>query len=119
MASLQQQDVKSRLANKFNFEEQEGANHHRYKVMIDGKLFTTIEVSRNKNDIGQPLLGMMARQAKVTSATFVGMISCTVSKESYLSEVTPLFKSQMSDAADSIPLREAKKKPSHKKKKKR
>jgi hypothetical protein len=118
MASLQQQEVRTRLANKFEFEQQEGANHHRYKVMIEGKLLTTIEVSRNKNDIGQPLLGMMAKQAKVSSATFVGMISCTVSKEDYFAKVTPILQSQINDAEKTSPLVVVKKKSTQKKNKK-
>lgn len=87
MASLKQADVTSRLVHKFHFQEVAGSRHRRFHLIQDGRLIRSIEVPHSKNDIGNGLIALMAKQARVNQAEYRNMISCTMSEDDYLARI--------------------------------
>jgi hypothetical protein len=63
----------------------ERANRHkRYVLWVKEKktaIFT--EISHGEKEIGDPLLGVMARQLKISRSQFLDLIDCPLSREEY------------------------------------
>lgn len=56
-----------------------------YTLYCNGKktsIFT--KISHGKTEIGEPLLGMMAKQVKLSKEKFADLVNCPLSKERYL-----------------------------------
>lgn len=75
--------------NKFGFTQSESrsTDHRWYELHLEGLPIIATRVSRNNNDIGSKLEGMIARQLRVRNPFFKEMIECTKSKEDYEHQV--------------------------------
>ena len=85
MSSLETKDVRNNLCRKGFAENNKGKDHIWLNyVPKDGKK-TTIrtKLSHGKSTIGDPLIGMMAKQLHLDKKRFVELVSCTLSGEQY------------------------------------
>lgn len=86
MASLKTKDIKSNLCKK-GF-ELDPNNHNKLNYRPDGKK-TRIRTlySHGKSEVGDSLIGMMARQTRLSISDFKRLVECTLSKEEYYDKV--------------------------------
>lgn len=78
-------DVEAGLLSK-GFQQQPGGDHNYFVyVALDGKkALAKTKTSHGRGfDIGDSLLGMMARQCALTRAQFFKLIECPLSREDY------------------------------------
>lgn len=77
-------DVDAGLLNK-GFQPQPGDHNYFVYVALDGK--KTVAKTKTSHgrgfDIGDSLLGMMARQCALTRAQFLKLIECPLSRKDY------------------------------------
>lgn len=86
---LDARTVDTRLANKFGFNRSEGSSHVKFRLEVDGVFVAHTRMSRGGSDIGDPLIGAMARQLGVTASQFRQMVECTIDRDAYLGLVLP------------------------------
>ena len=83
-------EIESILKNKFHFIPTEGhsPDHRWYEIRLPDlpPILTKISHSK-KRDIGRKLEGKIARQLRVRTAYFRGMVDCTHSCEDYYRQV--------------------------------
>lgn len=74
--------VHSSLTKK-GFVEEPG-DHHFYCLHVDGKK-TAIrtKLSRNKQEVGDPLISAMSKQTHLNKKQFADLVNCPLSKEEY------------------------------------
>ncbi len=86
---LKTRDVISQLQSKFHFSlsNTRSDDHLWYELKIPGLPVIATKVSHGKTEIGDILLGMMAKQLRVRKAFFAEMIQCTKSEQDYLNQV--------------------------------
>ena len=69
----------------------EGDSDHDYFFLEVGGKRTGIRTKTSRGsshrEIGQPLIGQMARQVKLTSGDFVELVACTLSGPDYLAKL--------------------------------
>lgn len=83
MNPLKTDKIKSSLTKK-GFVAENG-DHKFYTLYCDGKktqIYT--KVSHGKTEVGEPLIGQMARQVKLDKRQFADLINCPLSKEKYM-----------------------------------
>ncbi len=77
-------DLLRTLRVKVGAEENEQRRHLWFKVRVDGVVVRTTMVSHGgARQIGQPLLGKIARQLGLTTRQLEELIQCTLSAEHY------------------------------------
>jgi hypothetical protein len=83
MAALDSEEVKKALKNKLGCIEEVDGDHIRYSLWENGKLLSRTKISHGpRHTIGDTLVSKMSRQIKLgTNSNFVGMVSCSLSKE--------------------------------------
>lgn len=86
MASLDSDEVKRQLKTKLGCEEQIDRDHIWYILRDGGKMLSRTKISHGaKHSLGDTLINKMAHQIKLgTNSNFVGMVSCSKSKEDCL-----------------------------------
>lgn len=75
---------------KKGFEKEEGDHHFFYLVDADGKrtgVFTKTSHSPKHKDVGDPLLGQMAKQVRLTKKQFLQLVDCSLSEAKYREKV--------------------------------
>jgi hypothetical protein len=89
MAALDSDKVRQELRNKLGCREETGKDHYWYILEENGKILSKTKVSLGpKHTIGDTLISKMTRQIKLgTAANFVGMVSCTMTKEQCLTVI--------------------------------
>lgn len=83
MATMKTDKIKASLQRK-GFEKDNG-DHQYYTLYCNGKktqIFT--KISHGKGEIGEPLLGIMAKQTKLSKKDFLDLINCPLTKERYI-----------------------------------
>ena len=87
MASLKVSDIERSLRGK-GFEKDEGAKHTIYVLIHEGKktpIFTFASRGAGAKEVGDSLIGPMARQLKIKKQEFHQLIECTLTGEGYVS----------------------------------
>ncbi len=93
MPSLDSDKVRQELRNKLGCREETGKDHYWYILNDEnGRVVSKTKVSLGpKHTIGDTLISKMTRQIRLgTVANFVGMVSCTKSREDCLAIIRPL-----------------------------
>lgn len=83
MKPLRTDKIKSSLTKK-GFVAENG-DHKFYTLYCDGKktqIYT--KVSHGKTEVGEPLIGKMAKQVRLSKLQFADLINCPLSKEEYM-----------------------------------
>lgn len=83
MASLSVRDVESSLERK-GFRRRDG--HHTFFVYYSTENVKTsirTKVSHGAKEIGDKLIGAMARQCRLSKDDFKGLVECTLGREQY------------------------------------
>lgn len=82
MTALKTRDIQRSLCKK-GFELDQN-NHNKLNYRIDGKK-TRIRTlySHGKSEVGEGLIGAMARETRLSVADFRKLVECTLSKEEY------------------------------------
>lgn len=77
-------DLVRTLRSKVGADEDRQRRHIWFKVRIGGVVYRTTMVSHGgSRQIGQPLLGRIARQLGLTTGQLQALIDCSLSAESY------------------------------------
>ena len=77
-------DVEAALSRKFNFVCIRTKPHVQYELRLEGIQAVRTHVSHgNKADIGDKLLGRIARELRVKTLFLKGMVSCSNSRDDY------------------------------------
>jgi hypothetical protein len=87
MSCLDSQKIREQLKSKLGCKEVTGKDHYFYILLDDdGKMLSRTKVSLgSRYDVGPALIGMMTRQIRLaTAGHFVGMVSCTKTREECL-----------------------------------
>lgn len=88
---LERDATEAQLTQKLEMtlRDRRGDDHRRYDLIIAGKRVARTMVSRGSGyrTLGDDLVGRMARQLHVTSPFFRELISCTKSRDEYLSKL--------------------------------
>ena len=81
-------EVEATLLNKFDFARSDKAADHRWlELGLPGLPRILTKFSHTREDIGDTLWKMIARQLRVHSNYLSGMIDCTKSREDYYQRV--------------------------------
>ncbi len=84
MAAITRADLLSTLRTKVDAEEDPQRRHNWFKVKVGGVLYATTMVSHGgSSEIGQPLLGKVARQLRLSSSQLTALVSCELDREAY------------------------------------
>lgn len=80
--------VRRALVSKIGFTPAH-TDHETFEYVHDGLVVAATKISHQASgrDIGNHLLGMMARQCHVSGPTFRGAIACHVGREAFLAEM--------------------------------
>ena len=83
------EEVERKLRNKFAFRSAKGhsVDHHWFELQLLGLPPILTKVSHSRKEIGSTLEGMIARQLRVRTRYFQGMIDCTNSRNDYYRQV--------------------------------
>lgn len=89
MSSLKVRDIAGSLQRK-GFKETNG--DHKFYVYYDGEHETDIrtKISHSEKEIGEPLIGKMSRQMKLSKDEFKHFVECTFTKEQYAEKLRSL-----------------------------
>ncbi len=81
--------IESRLLSKFEFHEAHGRSHdHKwYELILPGLPVISTKISHGKNEVDKNIESKIARQLRVRTQYFRGMIECTNSREDYYKQV--------------------------------
>lgn len=79
-------ELRAALTGKlgFDFGGPSRGPHEKYVLKRDGTYLAHTMVPRGRSDIGDPLLGMIARQLGVTRRELFGVVDCVMDQETYL-----------------------------------
>jgi hypothetical protein len=79
--------VRTALTGKLGFAPSH-TDHEIFELVVNGQIVAATKISHQPRgkDIGEKLLGMMARQCHVSGKVFRGAVSCAVSREVFVSE---------------------------------
>jgi hypothetical protein len=84
MASIDAGDLRRTLQRKVGATEDTQRRHIFYKIRVGGVLVRTTMLSHGAaGQIGQPLLGQIARQLGISSQELVELVSCTMTSDRY------------------------------------
>lgn len=81
-------DVRRALTGKLGFASAH-TDHEIFEYVHDGQVVAHTKISHQGGgkDIGDILLGKMARQCNVSGPTFRGAVACSVSRDSFIAEM--------------------------------
>lgn len=84
MSSLKTIDIKKNLGKK-GFEVNDKRDHiwFNYLTPEGKKTIIRTKISHGKDDIGDSLIGQMAKQVHLQKRDFVRLVTCTLSKDDY------------------------------------
>ena len=82
---LAYRDTQRSLRTKLRFDEDRGRDHIWYKLWLDDRIVAKTKMSHSKKDLGEVLVGKMARQVHLTSGQFKDAIICPMSRDEYYS----------------------------------
>lgn len=85
MPSLKRDDVEASLKRK-GFAEEE-RDHRFYKLVVGGKytgIFTKTSRGKSHKTLTNILVNQMAKQVKLTTQEFVGLVDCSLSEAQYV-----------------------------------
>ena len=86
MAVFKARKIKRELLRKLQAEEESG-KHHIYRVSDDdGTFLGETYISRGEAEIGDPLLGQMARELNISLALWRDIIRCPKGRSEYIIE---------------------------------
>lgn len=79
-------ELRAALTGKLGFAQSGSGRgpHEKFVLKRDGTYLAHTQVPRGRADIGDPLLGMIARQLGVTRRELYGVVDCTMDQESYI-----------------------------------
>jgi hypothetical protein len=82
-------EIENRLQNKFGFTpaREHSSDHHWYELRLPGLPPILTKVSHQKADVGKAVESQMARQLRVRTPYFRGMMDCTRTREDYYQQV--------------------------------
>jgi len=82
-------EVERKLRHKFAFSpaKEHSVDHHWFELELPGLPAILTKVSHNRREIGAKLEGKIARQLRVRTPYFRGMINCTNSRSDYYRQV--------------------------------
>jgi len=82
---LPRTDVEQALERKLRFDRQE-SDHRYFTLEIDGRVVARTKTSHGTKhrEIGDQLVGTMARQLHVSRSQFEAVVRCTRSRDEYL-----------------------------------
>ena len=82
-------EVERKLRDKFAFSvaKEHGFDHRWFELKLSGLPAILTKVSHNRKEIGANLEGKIARQLRVRTRYFRGMIDCTNTREDYYRQV--------------------------------
>jgi hypothetical protein len=82
-------EIKKTLKNKFGFGPAKGHSddHSWYELCLPGLPSILTKVSHGKKEVGRKLEGKIARQLRVRTPYFRGMVGCTHSYEDYCRQI--------------------------------
>jgi len=82
-------EVEGKLRDKFGFSPAKGhsLDHHWFELQLSGLPPILTKVSHSRREIGPKLEGMIARQLRVRTPYFRGMVDCTNSRADYYRQV--------------------------------
>lgn len=80
--------VRQALTKKLGFVSHH-TDHELFELVVDGRVVAVTKISHHSSgrDIGDGLLGAMARQCYVSGPTFRGAVACVVIRDAFVSEV--------------------------------
>lgn len=80
--------VRKALTSKVGFASSH-TDHEIFEFVHDGLVVATTKISHQSpgRDIGNTLLGMMARQCNVSGPVFRGVVACYVSRDDFIKEM--------------------------------
>jgi len=88
MAVFKARKIKQGLLRKLQAEEESG-KHLTYRVFNDDRTFLgETYISHGETEIGDPLLGQMARELNISLALWRGIIRCPKGRDEYLIEAS-------------------------------
>lgn len=77
-------DLQRSLRQKFGFEEVAGTKHEAVALFIDDRKVATTRFSRGYNEVGDRVIGFIARDLGVNTGFLKGMHLCTNSAADYV-----------------------------------
>lgn len=80
--TLKAADVMAALTTK-GAESDPSSHHVMFRRFVDGKLAAVTRVSHGEREIGRPRQALMARQCKLNTAQFVGLVQCWFTAEQW------------------------------------
>jgi len=84
---IQKRDLRQCLTGKFGFEEVEGSRHEAVTLFIEGRKIATARFSRSHSDVGDEILGLIAKEIRVQLNFLKRMYGCTKSRDDYLNHL--------------------------------
>jgi len=85
---VRKRKVENCLSGKLECVRRE-SDHTYYDLIVDGRVVVWTKVSHGADkDLDGYLLGRMAKQLNISTATFVGAIDCIVSRNDVLDELS-------------------------------
>ncbi len=86
MASLDKRDLSSALTGKLGAEEIAKRDHAWFVLRINGVAYAATKLSHgSEKQIGQPILGRIARQLGLTTAQLLAVVGCSIESGTYYS----------------------------------
>ena len=84
MSSIKTRDIRRNLTKK-GFSENDKKDHIWLNYIDPDGNKTTVrtKISHGKEDIGDPLISAMAKQAHISKRQFIELVTCTLSGEEY------------------------------------
>lgn len=78
--------VRRALTSKLGFQEDRSASHPVFEFVRAGEVVAVTHISHGATgrDVGDAIIGLMARQLNVSAPLLRGAIGCSVSRESFL-----------------------------------
>ncbi len=82
-------ELRGTLIHKFGFAPigSGRGRHEKYRLVVNGEYVAHTQVSRGALELGEPLLGVIARQLGVTRKQLYEMIDCRLDLSGYLAAV--------------------------------
>ena len=87
--SYKPKEVEGKLGDKFGFSPAKGhsSDHRWFELQLPGLPPILTKVSHSRKEIGPKLQGKIARQLRVRTRYFRGMIKCTNTRKDYYRQV--------------------------------
>jgi hypothetical protein len=85
--SLKRNKIDSALTTKGFDKVNKKKDHYYYYLMVNGMdvgIFTKMSRGSKAREIGEPLIGIMAKQLRINRQQFYNLVDCTVEHDDYL-----------------------------------